>query len=502
MLYAGTASGVWSTPIPDCPSTVLWHQPIRPAGLFTMGCQDFTEPYDDYDIFIADDFSTTETWNIQTVFVPGNLWGSGTTLMNATILQFQIYADDQGTPDGDPSGGGNSPVWNLSVLPTDSQITISAEINGLPSNVTLSLDTPIKLQPGTYWFSFYPELEHITAGQYGKLTGNTKNGNPAQVINPGGGFAFPTVWTSVTDESTWNMEEQDFAFLLAGSIADWQADSDDDGILDGNEDKNHDGIIDTAAGETDPCDPDTDGDGIYDGTEIGLTAPQNPQATDQSQGYFVPDADPSTTTDPTDPDTDGDGISDGQEDANHNGLVDPGETDPSDNSSRPTIILLNKGFNLIAIPADVTNQPDLKDWLSVLGNSFEIEKVMAYDEANSRFVILIPEDGSNPSFTLQGGEGLIIYATGEKRVGFVSVDCSSLDLESGFNLIGIACPPNGYSAFQLLAELGSGNVSSIQRYSTEKGIFETAGFRQGGQVAGMNFPIVAGEGYFIFIRKN
>jgi len=112
------------------------------------------------------------------------------------------------------------------------------------------------------------------------------------------------------------------------------ADSDDDGILDGNEDKNHDGIIDTTAGETDPCNPDSDGDGIYDGTEIGLIAPQDPQATDQSQGYFVPDADPSTTTDPTNPDTDGDGVSDGQEDANHNGRVDAGETDPSDNSSR------------------------------------------------------------------------------------------------------------------------------------------------------------------------
>jgi tetratricopeptide (TPR) repeat protein len=34
-------------------------------------------------------------------------------------------------------------------------------------------------------------------------------------------------------------------------------------------------------------------------------------------------------TDPTNPDTDGDGLLDGQEDANHNGKVDPGETDPN-----------------------------------------------------------------------------------------------------------------------------------------------------------------------------
>ncbi len=43
------------------------------------------------------------------------------------------------------------------------------------------------------------------------------------------------------------------------------ADTDDDGIIDGNEDANHDGIVDPD--ETDPCDIDTDGDGIQDETE-------------------------------------------------------------------------------------------------------------------------------------------------------------------------------------------------------------------------------------------
>ena len=107
------------------------------------------------------------------------------------------------------------------------------------------------------------------------------------------------------------------------------ADSDDDGILDGNEDKNQDGLIDPTAGETDPSNPDTDGDGIYDGTEIGLTEPQDPDATDISAGVFVADADPSTTTDPTNPDSDGDGTTDGEEDKNRDGAYNPdeGETD-------------------------------------------------------------------------------------------------------------------------------------------------------------------------------
>jgi hypothetical protein len=42
------------------------------------------------------------------------------------------------------------------------------------------------------------------------------------------------------------------------------------------------------------------------------------------------------------------------------------------------------------------------------------------------------------------------------------------------------------------------NVSSIQRYSTEKGAFETAGFGPEGELVGVDFPIVAGEGYFIY----
>jgi hypothetical protein len=115
------------------------------------------------------------------------------------------------------------------------------------------------------------------------------------------------------------------------------ADSDDDGILDGNEDLNGDGFFDPEAGETDASDPDSDGDGILDGTESGLTAPQDPSATDLN--IFVADADPSTTTDPTNSDSDGDGISDGEEDLNGDGSYDPGqgETDPTGMGSGTTV---------------------------------------------------------------------------------------------------------------------------------------------------------------------
>lgn len=112
------------------------------------------------------------------------------------------------------------------------------------------------------------------------------------------------------------------------------ADSDDDGVIDGeegggadsdqawNDDSDGDGLINA-------LDPDSDDDGILDGTENGVTDATRPDATDVDAGNFEPDQDPTTTTDPTDPDTDAGGVSDGDEDANHNGAVDEGERDPN-----------------------------------------------------------------------------------------------------------------------------------------------------------------------------
>ncbi len=100
-------------------------------------------------------------------------------------------------------------------------------------------------------------------------------------------------------------------------------DTDDDGLLDGNEDLDRDGTLDD--GETDPLKADTDDDGLTDGLEKGLTAPQGD---DTDLTLFVADLDPATKTDPRKPDTDNGGLLDGEEDTNHNGRVDMGETNP------------------------------------------------------------------------------------------------------------------------------------------------------------------------------
>ncbi len=107
------------------------------------------------------------------------------------------------------------------------------------------------------------------------------------------------------------------------------ADSDDDGVPDGQEpnpadDTDGDGLVNV-------LDPDSDNDGLFDGTELGFDCEGDD--IDESKNTCIADGDKgATTTSPLDPDTDGGGVSDGIEDANHNGVIDPGEGDPNDPS--------------------------------------------------------------------------------------------------------------------------------------------------------------------------
>ncbi|MEW5851415.1 MAG: adventurous gliding motility lipoprotein CglD [Myxococcota bacterium] len=143
--------------------------------------------------------------------------------------------------------------------------------------------------------------------------------------------------------------------LLGTSPTD--TDSDDDGILDGTEDKNHDGRVNVGethplskdtdcdgvgdgeedankngavdSGETDPLNDDSDTDGITDGVELGKTTNLEPAL---CPGYLAA-AQPATITNPLSEDSDGDGVPDGAEDANQNGRLEPGELNPNVNDA-------------------------------------------------------------------------------------------------------------------------------------------------------------------------
>jgi len=195
------------------PEAVLWEQPLSSVNPNAYVNQDFTD-LPTYSSFLADDFVNGEAWDVDTIFVPGNGWNGFTTLLNATGLTWQIYADNGGVPDGDPSGAGNPPLWTLTLPPTDAQVTITSGSGGLPSDTLLSLATPVSVPAGTWWLVFYPSMPFSPGGQYGRQPADTVNGYYGQFVNPGGSFGYGTVWQQWT---VLGPTQHDIAFRLEGT---------------------------------------------------------------------------------------------------------------------------------------------------------------------------------------------------------------------------------------------------------------------------------------------
>ncbi len=77
----------------------------------------------------------------------------------------------------------------------------------------------------------------------------------------------------------------------------------------------------------------------------------------------------------------------------------------------------------------------------------------------------------------------------------------TIDLIAGFNLISVP-ETSSYTAYTLLQAIGDETVvTSIQRFNLQTGAFETAGY-EGGQLIGIDFQVVSGEGYIIYMEQN
>ncbi len=213
-LTVASPAGPLAAPVPSAhPEDVLWDQPLSSANQNAYVNQDFSD-VPDYSSFLADDFINAEPWNISTVFVPGNGWNGFSTLMNATSLTWQIYADNGGIPGGDPFSGGA--VWSITLAPSDPQVVITTGSGGMPSNATLNLAVPVTVESGHWWLIFYPTMPFSGGGQYGRQPADTANGYWTQFKNPGGGFGYGTEWQSW---AVIGADRQDMAFRLEGEVA-------------------------------------------------------------------------------------------------------------------------------------------------------------------------------------------------------------------------------------------------------------------------------------------
>ncbi len=200
---------------------------------------------------------------------------------------------------------------------------------------------------GVTWPPTNPKLAH-SEQDYGYPAPFHDGLNDGEEVLPGAdGFVTNPHYPDTDGDGIWDDDDNTFFGFVGYDPTDF--DVDNDGLYDGYEDADHDGVVDVT--ETDPLDGDTEDDGIYDGDEeifgtdpldwdtdgdtimdgweVGYTAINI--GIDTAAGPFgAGDADPTTKTDPRIVDSDFDGFDDDVEDLNGNGMLDPGETDAQD----------------------------------------------------------------------------------------------------------------------------------------------------------------------------
>lgn len=163
----------------------------NPADLGTNAdaSQDFETANNAFDIGVADDFTTSQAFDITSVsavFLGFNGFNSYNNITGYRVEIFSSLAAASGSLTGDvgsqlvSSGSANV---NTSFAPS---VALSALVT-LPVSISLS-------SASTYWLSIIPVMD-FSFGQVGTFRSNFAAGFPggsnAFHVNPAGGFAFP-----------------------------------------------------------------------------------------------------------------------------------------------------------------------------------------------------------------------------------------------------------------------------------------------------------------------
>ncbi len=253
-------------------------------------------------------------------------------------------------------------------------------------------------------------------------------------------------------------------------------DADNDGLADGAEDANHDGIVD--ANETSPILYDTDGDGLSDGYEVHTG--NNALGSVDTDGDGINDGLEITTTktNPNNADTDGDGISDGDEqtasgsldvtlDSDGDGLLNAldsdsdndGISDTNEHAGYPVVIM---GVNTTVTTDPYDNDSDgdglsdgFESQMGLNGMAVDTDSDGLSDQAE------IATWGTSPTVADTDGDG---FSDGAELVGVASTDVdadgrnNALDQDSDGDGINDSAEA-GYNTDKYLADSDSDGLT-------------------------------------------
>jgi len=171
------------------------------------------------------------------------------------------------------------------------------------------------------------------------------------------------------------------------------------------------------------------------------------------------------------------------------------------NTSQPPGIgiTLAVGLNLFSYPVQTQDGFSSYDLLQAFGNDTEINSIDKYNTDTGSYERVFWQNGASAgiNFPIKRGEAYLVHMQVSKSVTFEGPqNCPLVKTKAGFNLIGVPCPPPGYSAFDLLATLG-GSAVSIKRYDPATATYKEALAVINGTPTGEDFSIDNGVGYIV-----
>lgn len=164
-------------------------------------------------------------------------------------------------------------------------------------------------------------------------------------------------------------------------------------------------------------------------------------------------------------------------------------------------LILSQGYGLFSYPVEVPLSLGAFDLLGALGDSSDVNAIDRFVPGTSTFerAEYVNDLPRGVNFPIKRGEGYVLHMDNQKVVNFSGgIDCPLLNLHRGLNLVGISCPPAGYTAYSLIQDIGASHeVTGIKRFDPETGNYETVSYDSNGLPVGDDFPVINGEGYIV-----
>jgi Zn-dependent metalloprotease len=161
---------------------------------------------------------------------------------------------------------------------------------------------------------------------------------------------------------------------------------------------------------------------------------------------------------------------------------------------------LDQGMNLFSYPVEVPPTMTSYQLIQELGTPDEVIKIQRFNgswETTNYFM----GEPSGVDFPIKNGEGLVVYMRPgvQKTVSFTGKRPNyTVNLNTGFNLVGFSNMFNKMSSGDVLGFLGQHSVSKIQTYDDQ---WQTIIWFNNGP-AGVNFTLQPGKAYIVYMKQN